>query len=101
LLNAGVSQSIAASQVNISDAVAGFDQLYNGGICDTGTVTKMNIVDILPQLANGKHCTICDEFAFRKNKISESRSRVDNSLYSFIFNVLTSCQIQDSEAVKH
>jgi hypothetical protein len=63
---------MAASQVNVTDAVTGFDELNDGLVRDRGTVAKMDIVQVLPKFGNRQDCTICDTPAFCQHEVPQA-----------------------------
>jgi hypothetical protein len=69
LLDAAICQASATCHVDISDSVAGLDQLHNRSIGDVGTVAEMNIMQILPQLADSVDGPVRYKLALGKNKV--------------------------------
>jgi hypothetical protein len=54
LCHTAVSQSTAACEVNVANAVARFGQSLNADVGDTGTVTEVNVVEVFAKLSDGK-----------------------------------------------
>lgn len=58
-----VGQSAAARQVDIADTAACFGQSFYTVVCDTGTMAKVDVVEILAQLGNGEDGSVGDHAA--------------------------------------
>lgn len=59
----------------------------------------MDVVQVLPELANGPHGTICDESTLRQDEVSQARSRLDDTFHRFVPNIFTGRQIQYAQAI--
>jgi hypothetical protein len=70
MANAGIRQTRAACQVNVADAVAGFDKLNDGIIGKIGTVAKVDVVQVLSQLANGGDGAVRDVFTLGQDEVA-------------------------------
>lgn len=73
-----------ATEIDVSNAVAWFDQLDDCCVGDLATVTEMNIVKEFTQFTNGIYSNISDVLALGKNQVSEFRCRLDDSLHSIV-----------------
>ena len=66
LLDAGISQPRAASQINVSNSVADLDQLNDCGVRDVDAMPKMDVVKVFAQLRDCEYSSICDFSALRQ-----------------------------------
>ena len=65
LLDACISQPRTAGEIDISDPVANFDQLYDCSVCDVDAMPKMDVVKVFTQLGDCENSSICDFSALR------------------------------------
>ena len=68
--NTSICQARAACQVDVSDSVAGFDELNDGVIGQVDAVAKVNVVQVLGQFADCRNGSICDMSAFGKDQVA-------------------------------
>jgi len=84
LRDGSVSQIGAASEVDVSNAIAKADKLLYSSIRDLCTVSKVDIVQILAELSDGHNGTIRDLAALGKNEVAQPWRRSDNFLHTVI-----------------
>jgi hypothetical protein len=77
-----IGQVNAASQIYVSNPVAGLYQLDNGCISDMPAVAKVEVMKVFSELADSVHCKICKISALCKDQISQSRSDFNDLFHS-------------------
>jgi hypothetical protein len=50
--NTGICQTRTARQIDVPNPIASFDQLNDGIVCQVDTMTEVNVMQVLGQLAN-------------------------------------------------
>jgi hypothetical protein len=61
------------------------------------TMSEMEVMEVLSQLADSIHSKIRQISAFCKHQISQSRSHINDLLNSSVCKASTTCQVEDSE----
>lgn len=91
---------MTARQIDVSDPVAHLHELDHGCIGNLRAVAQVNIMQVLSQPCDCVHRFIRDVLALGEHKIPQPGRCFDDFLHSFIVQLVTSGQVQDTQAVK-
>jgi hypothetical protein len=97
----GIGESDAATEVDIPDSCTVLHERLDGIIRDMAAVSKMNVVQILTELADGVDSYVSNISAFCQNQISKARSHADDFLDGTICKSGTAGKIQDAEMLEY
>lgn len=101
MLDACVCQAVATCEVDISDSVARLHQCDDGSVREIDAVSEVNVMKVFRQFANSHDSSVGDVLAFREDKIPKSRCRWNYSSNSIITNMLTGCEIKNSQRIEN
>ena len=94
LHNTSIRQPSAAGQINVSDSVASLDQIDNSRVSYVGTVSQVNVMEILREFTDRVDRAIGDISTLGQHKISQARSCWNNSCNGIVSDLFASCQIK-------
>ena len=83
-LNRIIRQVETAAQINVANAIAALHQLLDAFIRNIPAVPKMHVVQVFAELGYGMHCDVGYVSALGKNKISQSRSHLNDLFHGGI-----------------